>query len=129
MRASRRYKITRHLGNGEFRDTYRAEDWDWPGHPPCAVKHLQPKTPDPFVLQRAIRLFDAQTQVLYRLGKHDLPAAFGSLSGKRRIALSPGQTSVTNRPQVSDKLARVLETMVRHRFSWQHLELHRRCQR
>ena len=67
-----RYKVIRKLGHGAFGETYLAQDMDLPGKPLCVVKLLKPLRRDPFVLQTAIRLFDREAQVLYRLGnQHD----------------------------------------------------------
>jgi len=67
-----RYQIIKFLGKGGFGHTYLAKDLDLPGHPQCVVKHLKPKDPNPDHLLIARRLFDAEAQTLYKLGKlHD----------------------------------------------------------
>ena len=67
-----RYQIIKPLGQGGFGDTYLAKDLHLPGHPHCVVKHLKPKDPNPALLPIARRLFDAEAQTLYKLGKlHD----------------------------------------------------------
>jgi len=66
------YQIIKFLGKGGFGHTYLAKDLDLPGHPQCVVKHLKPQNADPALLLIARRLFDAEAQTLYKLGKlHD----------------------------------------------------------
>jgi serine/threonine-protein kinase len=66
------------LGTGGFGNTYLAQDLDLPGQPVCVVKHLNPKNPDPALLEIAERLFDREAQILYRLGKenHQIPELY-----------------------------------------------------
>ena len=64
-----RYHIIKLLGQGGFGVTYLAQDYDLPGNPYCVVKHLKPKTSDPFILDIARRLFNTEAKVLYELGK------------------------------------------------------------
>ncbi len=68
---SGRYQIIQNLGGGGFGQTFLAEDLQLPDHPKCVVKQLKPASRDPFVLQTASRLFDAEARVLHRLGSHD----------------------------------------------------------
>ncbi|MEG4208529.1 bifunctional serine/threonine-protein kinase/formylglycine-generating enzyme family protein [Microcoleus sp. S13_B4] len=66
------YQIIKFLGKGGFGHTYLAKDLDLPGHPQCVVKHLKPQNADPALLLIARRLFEAEAQTLYKLGKlHD----------------------------------------------------------
>ena len=67
-----RYKIISQLGKGGFGETYLAQDLDLPGKPRCVVKRLKPLVTHQQALETAIRLFDREAQVLYRLGNpHD----------------------------------------------------------
>ncbi|MFN6559078.1 MAG: protein kinase domain-containing protein [Nostoc sp. ChiSLP01] len=66
-----RYKIVRKLGQGGFGETYLAEDMDLPRNPHCVVKRFKPQLNEPQALQQAMRLFDTEADVLYRLGTHE----------------------------------------------------------
>ncbi|MEG3897980.1 serine/threonine-protein kinase [Microcoleus sp. SVA1_B6] len=60
-----RYRIREHLVSTEYSDTYLAEDENLPDRPLCLVKRLKNQC------ERTSQLFDRETRVLYRLGKHD----------------------------------------------------------
>jgi len=60
-----RYRIKEHLVSTEYSDTYLAEDENLPDRPLCLVKRLKSQS------DRTSQLFDRETRVLYRLGKHD----------------------------------------------------------
>ena len=60
-----RYRIREHLVNTEYSNTYLAEDENLPDRPLCLVKRLKSHS------ERTSQLFDRETRVLYRLGKHD----------------------------------------------------------
>jgi serine/threonine-protein kinase len=60
-----RYRITEHLVSTEYSDTYLAEDENLPDRPLCLVKRLKSQS------ERTSHLFDRETRVLRRLGKHD----------------------------------------------------------
>ena len=60
-----RYRIREHLVNTEYSDTYLAEDENLPDRPLCLVKRLKTQS------ERTSQLFDRETRVVYRLGKHD----------------------------------------------------------
>ncbi|MCP6758282.1 MAG: serine/threonine protein kinase [Fischerella sp. CENA71] len=67
----RRYQVVQLLGQGGFGHTYIAEDTRRPGNPSCVVKHLQPVTSDPDLLETARRLFKREAETLEKLGNHD----------------------------------------------------------
>jgi serine/threonine protein kinase len=72
-----RYHIKKSLSQGGFGETYVAEDTHLPGNPQFVVKKLNPQSTDPFVLQTAKRLFETESQVLYKLGTCDrIPQLF-----------------------------------------------------
>lgn len=60
-----RYRIREHLASTEYSDTYLAEDENLPDRLLCLVKRLKSQS------DRTSQLFDRETRVLYRLGKHD----------------------------------------------------------
>lgn len=66
-----RYRLTECLRQGNFCETYLAEDTHLPDNPYCIVKKLKPRSSDPFVVETAKRLFNTEAMVLYRLGSHD----------------------------------------------------------
>lgn len=68
---SNRYRLTKCLRQGNFCETYLAEDTHLPDNPQCIVKKLKPQSSDPFVVETAKRLFNTEAMVLYRLGSHD----------------------------------------------------------
>jgi phosphate transport system substrate-binding protein len=66
-----RYKVLSQLGEGNFGQTFVAEDMHLPGHPRCVIKQLNPHFETEEELQTARRLFDTEAKVLARLGEHD----------------------------------------------------------
>ncbi|NJK69512.1 MAG: serine/threonine protein kinase [Microcoleus sp. SU_5_3] len=60
-----RYRITEHLVSTEYSDTYLAEDENLPDRPFCLVKRLKSQS------EKTSKMFDRESRVLYRLGKHD----------------------------------------------------------
>lgn len=76
-----RYKITRFLGSAESGNTYLAEDLDLPGCPQCVVKHFQPTSLTPSLLQAARVIFDRETKILYELGNthNQIPSLFAHI--------------------------------------------------
>ncbi|HLO87344.1 MAG TPA: serine/threonine-protein kinase [Nostocaceae cyanobacterium] len=65
-----RYKIIRVLGAGGFGQTFIAEDTKL-YNSQCVVKQLKPMSTDTNTLQVARRLFEAEAQLLHKLGTHD----------------------------------------------------------
>ena len=64
------YRVLQKLGAGGFGQTYIAEDLHRPGNPRCVVKHLQPASNDPQVLEVARKLFNTEAETLEKLGNH-----------------------------------------------------------
>jgi serine/threonine protein kinase len=74
-----RYQVIRALSTGGFGETYLARDVALPGQPPCVVKHLKPKDPNPEVFEIAKTLFEREAKALYRLGEYDgIPRLFAN---------------------------------------------------
>ena len=67
---NRRYQVTRILGTGGFSQTYLAKDIYKPSNPTCVVKHFKPASSDPSFLQTAQVLFQAEAEILEKLGHH-----------------------------------------------------------
>lgn len=65
-----RYKITKTLAAGGFGQTFVAEDIKQ-FNKICVVKQLKPSFSNPDALKVARRLFEAEAQLLNRLGDHD----------------------------------------------------------
>lgn len=65
-----RYKIIKSLAAGGFGQTFIAEDIKQ-FNKICVVKQLKPTFSDPAALKVARRLFEAEAQLLNRLGNHD----------------------------------------------------------
>ncbi len=71
LRLGGRYQVVRRLGVGGFSETFLAKDIQLPGKPYCVIKQLKPRTRNLEGWRVAKRLFDAEAEVLYRLGNHD----------------------------------------------------------
>lgn len=84
-----RYKISSYLGGGGFADTYLANDLDLPGQPPCVVKHLKLKYPNPDRTIIAQRLFNREAEYLYQLGNEhrQIPRLFAHFCEKGEFYL------------------------------------------
>ncbi|ANV89940.1 serine/threonine-protein kinase [Picosynechococcus sp. PCC 8807] len=65
-----RYRIVKSLAAGGFGQTFIAEDIKQ-FNKPCVVKQFKPSFSDPEALKVARRLFEAEAQLLNRLGDHD----------------------------------------------------------
>ncbi len=65
-----RYLIIKVLGAGGFGETYLAQDTLRPGNPVCVVKQLKIVSDNPKAHRLARRLFEAEAEVLGRLGEH-----------------------------------------------------------
>jgi len=79
-----RYHIINELGSGAFGKTYLAEDRHRPGNPVCVVKQLIPQV----VNQITLRLFNAEAEILEKLGNHDrIPRLFAHFQENQEFYL------------------------------------------
>jgi tetratricopeptide (TPR) repeat protein len=84
----RRYTIIRHLGGRGSGQTFLAADQHLPGNPLCVVKQLKPKVTESSAWQTVRRLFNAEAEVLYALGKHDqIPRLFAHFEENQEFYL------------------------------------------
>ena len=65
------FKLIDRLGSGGFGETFLCQDIHLPDCPHRVVKRLKPRNPAPEMHSLALRLFDNEAQMLYRLGSHD----------------------------------------------------------
>jgi ABC-type branched-subunit amino acid transport system substrate-binding protein len=66
-----RYRIIALLGQGGFARTYKAQDIQNPGNPPCAIKEIPfPESENPLVLERARNRFQMEVNALQTLGNN-----------------------------------------------------------
>jgi len=66
---NQRYQLLQPLGQGGFAQTYLAADHGQ-SKSPCVIKQLLPANPSPQFLATARRFFQAEVEVLRRLGQH-----------------------------------------------------------
>ena len=75
---NRRYKVIRLLAEGEYGQTYLVIDEQKADQPKCVIKQIKLKSNNPLVLEEAKRLFEAEAQVLFNLGKnYQIPEILG----------------------------------------------------
>lgn len=75
------FKLLKRLGSGGFGETFLCRDVHLPDSPYRVVKRLKPRNPAPEMHNLALRLFDNEAQMLYRLGSHDrIPQLFAHFS-------------------------------------------------
>lgn len=112
-----RYQITQVLAKGGFGQTYLAVDTRRPGHPVCVVKQLRPNTNDPQILPTIQRLFNAEAEILEKLGQNDqIPRLLAYFDEKQEFYLVqefiPGhplsQEVVPRQPLNTDQVIRLL---------------------
>lgn len=88
LRLGGRYQVVRRLGVGGFSETFLAKDLQLPGKPYCVIKQLKLRSRNPEGWQVAKRLFNAEAEVLYRLGDHDrIPRLFAHFEENRNFYL------------------------------------------
>lgn len=130
-----RYHVLKRLGGGGFGQTFLAEDCHLPGKPNCVVKQLKVKADNPDAWQAALRLFDREAEVLYRLGSHpQIPQLFAHFKENHEFYLVQEAVSGTvlsqelkqrdryTEPEVASILTDLLSTLT---FVHQHQVIHR----
>jgi len=130
-----RYNIVRQLGHGGFGATFVAQDQHLPNNRDCVVKQLKPQATDPFTLQTARRLFEAEAKILHQLGHHEqIPQLFAYFEENQEFylvqeliegenlsqELTPG--TPWSEDQVIDLLQEILTPLA---FVHQHNVIHR----
>ena len=83
-----RYQIMQVLGAGGCSQTYLAKDTHRPSNPTCVVKHFKPASSDPSFLQTAQGLFQAEAEILEKLGHHNqIPQLFAYFEEEQDLYL------------------------------------------
>ncbi|MEG4395101.1 bifunctional serine/threonine-protein kinase/ABC transporter substrate-binding protein [Microcoleus sp. BROC3] len=84
-----RYRIIALLGQGGFARTYKAQDIQNPGNPPCAIKEIPfPESENPQVLERATRRFQMEVNALQTLSNNSrIPQFFDHFEINRNFYL------------------------------------------
>jgi len=84
-----RYRIIALLGQGGFARTYKAQDIQNPGNPPCAIKEIPfPESENPLVLERARNRFQMEVNALQTLGNNSrIPQLFDHFEIDRNFYL------------------------------------------
>ena len=84
-----RYRIIALLGQGGFARTYKAQDIQNPGNPPCAIKEIPfPKSENPRVLEGARNRFQMEVNALQTLGNNSrIPQLFDHFEINRNFYL------------------------------------------
>jgi len=84
-----RYRIIALLGQGGFARTYKAQDIQNPGNPPCAIKEIPfPESENPLVLEGARNRFQMEVNALQTLGNNSrIPQLFDHFEINRNFYL------------------------------------------
>ncbi|MGK7922346.1 MAG: tetratricopeptide repeat protein [Trichodesmium sp.] len=68
---NKRYKIIRLLGEGDYGQTYLAQDQQKVENYLCVIKQIKPSSKNPLLLREVKKLFEEEAQIIYNQGRHN----------------------------------------------------------